>query len=324
MAPPGYCLFDMNDVVLADGTDALLRARLDGADLPAWASWLVNLGRTLRHLEVDPERQVWAAVSLPTRGFAAGLVAAGAVLAFETDNPPEPSPDRFASLSQGDGLTWVDEGRSLSGEFVALRGDVLHYDKRMHGRMDRRQRLVSKATTFQPADDSWAGWRDAATRPEFVAAACGAAADWFLSTSDIDTIIVGVRTEIEAELDNEIIEIEGRTGSLSDLVRPRSMVALGQHHRSAILSSSYDPDVVEGSSCHGPAIFDGTGAFSALAEEIDSPTGVLLLDRWHPRSEEGALTALVAKSSSAELDSELPISDPPIGIELMCWETWRP
>jgi hypothetical protein len=177
------------------------------------------------------------------------------------------------------------------------------------------------AASFWPAHeaDEFVGGRPIAGHPDFAIAAIGKPPEHFLAVSDIDVIIVGVRSDLEQDLRDPAFVADEYRGALIDTVRPRELVGLGQHHRSAIIASSSDPDVWEGSDCHGPAIFDNAAGYLRLRDSIEASTNIVILDRWHPRSEEAAAVARMERNETW-VQADSPCLDPvPPGVEVYVW-----
>lgn len=292
-------------------------------ELPRWARWFIDLGASHANSVVSSGQREWTIVTVPDRRFAAALTAHGTVTTMVRSIESPPVADRFASSSPGDFLTWIDSnGESRFGRFTGIDNEFIHYRRRDHGGWGvPTARTIDMATTFWPAEeeDAFVGGRPLAHDYSFAVSAMGVPAERFLATSRVDVVIVGVRTDLEIDLADRCFSSQGHTGALVDTVRAREAVALGQHHRSSIVSAAADPDTFDELGHVGPTIFDGPAAYLRLRDELAAPTNIVILDRWNPRSEDAANTALIERNQMFIEAEPIPIAPPPAAVELFRW-----
>ena len=292
--------------------------------LPDWARWFIAVGQATADNAPDPTHRQWLVVTLPDRRFAAALCAHGITCALARSTNILDVESRFADSIPGDSyLTWLDaNGQTRFGRYLGIERGLIHYQRRDHGGWGpSARRTIDMATSFWPAsgDTESVGAHDPAEHSGFALAATGCSAEQFLARSDIDTVIVGIRTEIENELTSDTFACSGERGTLIDTVRPRELVGHGQHYRSTVLSSASRPDQTEGSTCHGPAIFDGPGAYLRHRDSVSAHTCIVILDRWQPASAEAASTARIERNETW-IEAPVPHLPPvPPGIEVYQW-----
>lgn len=292
--------------------------------LPHWAVWFINLGAITTRLDSKPAVRRWIIVSVPDRRFAASLIAHGVVCARAANSGPLPIEARFDGREAGSKLTWIDaNGENRFGKLIGIADGRISYRRRVHGGWGTTvdSRPLENADSFWPAEDDgeFSGARQAAATPAFVTAAVGIHADQILSSSDIDTLLIGTRTDLQADLSKWTFTAGGARGALIDTVRPRELVPRGQHHRSAIISATSDPDDTLGSSCHGPAVFDGAGGYLRHRDSVEAATNIVVLDRWHPRSEDAAAVARIERNETWVAAPPTPYGEVPAAIEVFEW-----
>jgi hypothetical protein len=291
-------------------------------DLPDWARWLIDLGVAAVRTPSDGLKR-WIVVTLPDRRFASALVAHGAVVAAVRSKRVPSVEERFENAVPGSFLTWVDgDGASRFGKFACLRGGRIYYHPRVHGGWGpTTHRPLAAASSFWPAtaEDEFTGGRPLACDPCFVRAATGLPNEVFLAASSVEVTLVATGTDLEDDLCRRDFVIDGHRGSLRDTVRPRRQCPKGQHYRSTIVPATADPILVSQARHGGPAVFDGPGGYLRLRDAVCREVNIVLIDRWHPRAEDAAITARMERAETGVDATVADLAAPPPGIEVLRW-----
>lgn len=294
-------------------------------DLPKWAHWFIDLGAVHAVAKIPIGQRRWTIVTVPDRRYAAVLVAHGAIRAQLHRSTLPSVAERFADSEPGDFLTWIDtNGDSRFGKLSRVEDGRIYYTPREHGGWGiSTSRPIENAATgsFWPSseEDEFVRRGPAANDGAFATAAMGLPPDRFLAMDGLDVRIVGTRTDLEDELNDRRFIVEGHQGAFLDTVRPKGLVGIGQRHRSGIISASADLDDQPDLECVGPTIFDGGAAYLRLRDELAGTANVVILDRWHPRSEEAAKEALMERMQTFVESAALEVETAPPGIELFTW-----
>ena len=298
-------------------------------NLPLWARWFVAVGGLLATAHVDEGLRHWTVVTVPHRAFAALLVAHGAIKSMLQESLPIDVWERFESVAPGDPITWIDSnGDSRFGQFVALDSEQLHYRSRVHGGWSSAKTsvLLSFADSYWPAPEmsEFVSRPPVADHPEFAASAMGVPVERFLAVSQVDAVLVGVRSELAREISTECFAAVGPdgaevVGSLLDTVRPRELVGLGQHFRSVAVSALSDTDDIETMDCGGPVIFDGPGGYLRHRDLLNSMNNIVVLDRWDPRAEDAAIAAQLDRGQTWVDVPMVDLPTAPPGVEVYRW-----
>lgn len=314
---------------LGEASDGLLYVRIGEQvrPLPDWAQWLIELGAAHCRSDFASEEKHWAVVTVPDRRFAASLIAHGAICARLNQAEWPSVRDRFAGVGEGTPVTWIDaNNKARYGELLEMDDDFISYRPRIHGGWGlKSKRMYEFASSFWPAneDPEFVDGRPLADHPDFVIAATGMSAELVLGTSDIDAILIGNRTQLEADLTDVCFSVADTIGCLADTVRPRGVVSLGQHHRSAIISAVAQPEDVEGSTCHGPAIFDGASGYLRMRDAVESSAAIVVLDRWNPGAENAANTVQIERGETWISAKPVDVGPQPACVELYQWTELR-
>jgi hypothetical protein len=310
------------------GEARLMWAADDGTarPLPAWASWLLLLGRWAGCIN-EPGNTFWIIVSVPDRRYASSLLAHGAVTARVGSRELPPVAARFGHAVPNDGLTWIDSnGHSRFGRFRGLEKDRIVYEPRVHGGWGvRTEKLLTHAQTFWPAGEleAFVGARPVSENPEFAGAATGVPGSSFLAASRIEVTIAGLRTEIDRDLTEQRLLASEAWGTLRDTVRPRHLCQAGEHWRSLVVPSSADPASLDAHEADVPTVFDGPQAYLRLRDQLIGSVNIVVIDRWHPRSGDAASAARIERAETWVEHHSLDFADPPPGVEVFAWAADR-
>lgn len=291
--------------------------------LPAWATWLVELGTAAAAQSADGLTR-WIVVSVPDRRFAATLVAHGAVVTALQRRAAPPVEQRFTGVRKGAHLTWIDgSGESRFGRYLGISDNEIHYQGRVHGgwagALSRRP--LQNAASFwpAPADEEFVGGRPAADDSLFALAFSSDGGSPLLESSSIEATIVSVRAELDQELRSKDFAAAGVAGALRDTVRPRHLCGAGEHFRSVVISAAADPDSIAGVPVGGPAIFDGPGGYLRLRDAAQRETNLVIIDRWSPRADDVAAVARSERAHTWVEAEPLRVSAAPAAIEVYQW-----
>jgi len=261
---------------------------------------------------------------VPDRRFASALVALGAILAAIEVDDQTTVLERFTDCPVDGYLTWIDSNDAVRfGRYQGIRDGVISYAPRTHGGwLGTVQRPIEFADSFWPSSEEceFIGAKPAAENLRFVRSALGEHSDRCLQRSSTDAVLVGTRTELERDLNAQ--EFKGAVacdpGALKDLIRPKGIVAQGQHHRTIVVPSSSDPGIVNLTN-QRLAIFDGPSAYLRLRDSVSSVSNVVIIDRWSPRSTEAATAAMIDRNDTWLEESPTPLPPKPDAIELYHW-----
>lgn len=288
--------------------------------LPEWARWLIQFGVKTARAKPTDGQQEWTVLTVPDRRLAASLIALGGVMANREKEGPVGGLSRFDGLKEGSPLKWVNgNGESVFGHLVKIEDGFIHYKQRVHGGWSPAYRPLDKASSFWPCadDDEFVGARPLTAWPDLVDAVVGGHKDTFLSTSRIDVLLLGRKTELEADLKDPGFPAGEFAGPLTSLVRPKSLVPKGEHYRSELLSGVSDPEDLDRVTAP-MTVVDGAQAYIRLKEALRSPSVVVVLDRWLPSSKDAADAAMIDRMFGW-VDADASSIAFPDGIELFRW-----
>lgn len=293
-----------------------------GSTMPEWARWLIQFGHSARSVAVADGEQSWTVITVPDRRLAASLLALGGVLATASDPDSGPIQRRFAGVEEGTPLMWLDSNeQSVFGRLVKVEDGWIYYQKRVHGGWDNTAyRPLDRAESFWPSPgvEEFVGPRPLTEWPEFVEAVIGAdGTHRFLSRSRTDVLILGRRTELVADLEDETFAAGPHRGPLAALVRPRGLVGRGEHSRSELLTGLSDPDALDGAEA-AVTIVDGAQAYIRLRDFLRSPRVIVVLDRWTASSDDAAAAAMIDRQYGWVVDDPATVARPG-GIEVFSW-----
>jgi hypothetical protein len=320
------------------GVPLLLFETSDGWEpLPEWASFLMSLGREVSKRAVDD--RVVAAVSLPTRDFAATLICAGVVLAASTKPVHEMTPrahfDYLAALPIGTPLTLREGPRQKAGILQGV--DVTDGVERLIVQVQTNQSgglrhllPVSLCGRVSRADVGKLSRGERGRRilgvTDFLRAAMPGSDPYeFASQSRLDCLVVGNLTSLREEATAKCFAALGRpggapwAGAIQDLIRCRKLNASGRHYRSDARASAADPrEHVRSAGTPPVVVFDGTSAFLRWRHLFRSSRWIVVLDR-SARGTEYAAEAVEQDYVQSRLSDTDPLTDlalPP-GVELL-------
>jgi hypothetical protein len=307
--------------------------------LPEWASFFREVGRLCASHRSESQRLIAGAL-VPTRAFAAGFVALGAVEQRLTLAPSQVSAaEHFATLTAlpiGSTVTVQQAGKKYLAKLTRLEtgngndGIWVRYEKDgvenflPVGECHRvtisnlgKDTLAKRPTIANTANHGW--------DPAFVQSALGVEdATQFARQDDFAALIIGKLSNLRFELEEVEFGIERRpgvlTGHIEDLIRTKKFAddPAGETFRTEVLSDrarDLDPDVA---ALDPPVVvFDGARAFEKHYWNWPNASWVVILDQSDPATDDGAaiLNTLYAQRDS-DVDPIAAIEVPP-GVEFI-------
>jgi hypothetical protein len=296
---------------MADGAAPLLyQAGGRWQTLPGWAQFFRSLGQQCATSRTASQRLV-AGVAVPTRAFAAGFAALGAVEARVAASLAQTTAgDSFAVISAlpaGSDVTVQMAGKKYRAIFLGREcrngkdGISVRYEndgvqnflpaELCHRVTVGRLGKVNLARRPRVVDSSKHSW-DAA----FVEAALGVSnANHFARQDDFAALIIGKLSELRYELEEATLGVQSRgrtlTGHLEDLIRTKKFAddPAGETFRTEAMSDrarDLDEDIA---ALNPPVvIFDGARAFEKHHRSWLNASWVVILDQSDEAAEEAA------------------------------------
>lgn len=299
-----------------------------------WMAFFLRLGHEVASGHCSGHKLTAVAIP-PSRAFAAGLSATGAVVAVAQAGPSLPGPnDHFQALSRLEPSTRVVVvmGRkTYAGEFLGI-------VERPEGLMVRVE--YAGMTHYIPRDSCQkvqvgsggkktlpATWRARSQDPEarVIAKILGeGVSKQFLATPTVDVVLIGQVSTLEEELTRLSISSvsEARQGSsvrLAAILRPTRLLSDGAISRSMLISdrsAEFEPPVAD---VPHVAVFDGARAFSRYRSEFPDSSWIVILDRCSPRLREGVDVANNEYAMRRSTHSLARLAVPP-GTEVQVFE----
>lgn len=317
--------------------DLAERLRYKGDDrqwhpLPGWAGLLLRLGADVAAREPGSPRLVLA-ISLPTRAFAASLVATGAVARLAE----RPCGDNLAghlaylrSLPPGTVVTHRVDGqrtRKAALHGVTMQGttDYIVLDEADGRRyIPARNALRVEVARHQPARPPKVTQIRTIRPTVGLAAALGATTADFLTQSRLGVVIIGsdarLRADLEAPLGVEQAHGGLLFGQLQDLVRARQLGKDGEGYRSQLAPFEAAEEPLPPRDAPTIAVFDGGRPFLRAARRWPEANWAIVLDRADPRYDDARaeIDRLYTTRRSPTLVT-LALPSPPVGVEYVAF-----
>lgn len=305
--------------------------------LPEWASFFRSIGKLCAAHRGDLQRLIAGAL-VPTRSFAAGFAALGAVEERLASAPAQISAEEkfatIAGLPTGSEVTVQMAGKKYRATFAGRavrngkegidvryeRDGVLNFlPKDLCHRVTvgslGKDSLAKRPRITDAARHSW----DAA----FVETALGVEdANKFARQDDFAALIIGKLSTLRYELEEAVFGVRGSsgvlTGHIEDLIRTKKFAddPAGETFRTEVLSDrarDLDPDIA---ALDPPVvIFDGAKAFEKHYWSWPNASWVVILDQSDRAAEDGGeiLNSLYAQRLG-DTDPSAAIGVPP-GVE---------
>ena len=305
--------------------------------LPSWVKFYLQLGAVVAQ-ENSVELNGVTALAVPTRPYAAVLVAAGVVVSKATkigtkrQDSPTSHFEMLASLPRGTSVTVRKGAKLVKGVLVGA--SDLHSDGKVRIGIRIQSGKGGALTEWLPPDSSpnvqvstknWSRLPTDADKAKHVDASVsefisqvfqGADLGNFVTESTLDCVIVGnlgqlVQEALALKLSVGLQGTEESGGTLRDLLRIRRLCGKSEAFRSDIfpvrtrknvtLTDGMEPDLV---------IFDGAYGFLKWRYEWPRCNWVVILDRTDPHFTE-AVQLVNEDYLSRISDEKLSVADPP-------------
>jgi hypothetical protein len=290
------------------------RLLIEGQPPPGWAVWAAAMGEWLA-ADSGPGPGTVIAASLPTRAWAAAFAAVGACRARARIGSGHTRAE-IERWGIGARVRFPFTGAFREGRIKAFgsRGLVIRQPSYLEclvpwARAGGVERLPDGA---EPSSRI----KRPAPAARFRAAALGT--DLASPTDALDCLIIGQKHRLEEELALELgIEGNRYSGTLAELVRPRSLVGQKSQFRSEIISSASGEVPAAGGPGGIPALvtLDGSGAVLRwIAAKWASPV-LCLIDRTEPRADDAASAIEAARAGAPGGVDRRTMPNAPDGVE---------
>ncbi|NNB93701.1 hypothetical protein HI113_07235 [Corallococcus exiguus] len=286
----------------------LFREGGEWAPLPSWAMFLFQLG-TVMGAWTHPKERLIAAVSLPTRAYAALLIAAG----FLSERSIYKQMGGTASLEPGssvfvqDAFGWyrarVEGPVVLPGGEPALRlkiaKDVTEY---LLAKRTRRIRRSAKTHVFTGRRKSYDQYTPVDS--DLCEQLLKGDTTTYLATPGLDCLIAGAVGEMQGELSTTefwAVESSGKCrGRLAEVVRPFGFEGIGNSWHTRVLGTHNPLVATLAPAKPEVVILDGGAACRRWRTSFPSSEMIMVLDRSVPNVGEGASEVIEMHASRLE------------------------
>jgi hypothetical protein len=308
----------------------------DWLAVPEWASALMSLGGRLHAAEASIDLPMTLVASVPSRQLAAGFIAAGltkAILSRSGQESGDGHTERLSRLAPGTPVTVMKDDKPVPCRILSVDLNqplgirVTAYLGRRRGeeiwRYGPSDAWRIKAELTGEAHDGHAhGTR--LRRAKFLRKCLGNEQVQRLTTLDkVCYLIAGNRTALAQEarsLQLRLADADGKwlEGLLAHLIRPRCLLAEGQHFVCDFVSAPAPPRKRPTADQESNfVIFDGARAWLTSRHKWPSAHWCILLDRSDSHTEAAAiaLTQLSQTKRAGELAPDLA-EGLPIGIDV--------
>jgi hypothetical protein len=305
--------------------------------MPAWAGFLQQIG-AMASSSHAPGQRTAVAIAVPTRSFAAVLIALGAVI-WRSREPvvSEDLNEHFTGLCQLPPNTkvWVTQGQQRH-KGILLGLDTINGEPFLKIRMTTADSLtvyIGERNAATVEADQWEGelpgeekGKRIVRRAGFLEAAfAGHNPRDFGTRSRVDAVIVGSAARLHAEIANTSIGARlpnGRLvyGTFQDLLRARRL-APTQAFRSEIISDTAPDFSSSPPGCHCTAVFDGARPFIKCRDAVRAASHVVVLDRTgHGFQDAADIVNQQYLRRTADIPGFRSIRGIPWGVEVMAYE----
>lgn len=294
--------------------------------LPAWARFMGGTGDLLAH---SGDRPITIGLTLPTRGFAAAIAAAGAVARRDALKPATASNlkkhvSALRSTPAGTPVSFQSGTKVHSARWLGIEKvndtEMLRFETR--GKMTRSLPL-KEARSVRITGEKQAT-KALQARNVFVPTLLAAvlrdgAGVTFMSSARADCVIVGTQTVLEPELTQQHFFTSGQIddpskGTLQDIVRAREVAGASRFYRTVLVASTADPRSAE--DLDPPlVIFDGGRAYVRWRDRWPTANQLVILDRSMTNAEDAAYELSMSYAERADDVEYLNPDRVPGGIE---------
>ena len=318
--------------------------------LPSWGKHFLEIGAEVSQ-KYDAQKRLVTALAVPTRSYAAILVASGAVITkvkTTHGNPPGSNVSHFrmlCSLPQGTSVILTEGQKTFKGILVGTKKE--EDDGHSHIGVQIQNSKSGALTAWLPIETSQkvqvspSAWPTLPAKPEAVKNISTTKAEFvsrlfqgrdlvnLVTGSRLDCVILGNVGQLLQEATATKLSVGSRgsetaTGSLQDILRIRKLNKNNEAFRSDIfpvnakeqprISEEMPPQLV---------IFDGAAGFLKWRHNWSQCNSVVILDRTEPRFSE-AVQAVNEEYTTRISDGELQLGDSlPKSIEQVAYTVAR-
>ncbi len=317
--------------------DLLVRGKRGIEELPQWARWLVDLGRQVRESS-RPDERLTIAISVPSRAFAAVLIAVGVIdRSFEVESSVIDDPaDRLDSVESGTPITIACEDKTLRfGRVTSTRRDSngrlksITYLRNERGAAPQLiEKIIEKCTgvhVVASEESEFHHPRGYARDLDFLNAIVGEErAERFFSHNRKSCLVIGSVKSLLDEMEAQEFAANADDiayGALFDLLRPRfgsldHPIHPAEPARSHVVSASGDGEFDQSSFATGACtVIDGAPPYLRF-RDVSVGNTIVVLDRWGAASPD-AVAAFRQDLASSTRDAESVFGrQVPAGIEI--------
>ncbi len=318
--------------------------------LPSWAVFYMQLGAVIAETESTQSNLV-TALAVPTRSYAAVLIAAGAIMSkvktidAKLQESPEAHFEMFRDLPSGTSVTLLKFGKTVKGEFLGVEGKGINGAEAIGVRIQNpkggsltdwlppkaslKVQISTKPWNKLPANS--ANTADVNTSESKFISRIFQGADLrnFVTRSTLDCAILGSRKTIEQEAKETKLSVgprarESSAGTLLDILRIRGSSSTIEAFRSDIFSVNPKDNAMKSEKMVPRlVIFDGAVGFMKWRDIWRHCNWVVVLDRTEPRFTEAV--QIVNEEYYSRIDEEkLELTDaPPVAVELVSYTVAR-
>ncbi len=307
--------------------------------LPNWAKFFVEVGgKVAANRSKD---HLIAVVTVPTREFAAALVAFGAVMRLSAKPPNQLRGqeyfDYLARLPEGTPVTLRDGDRQKIGVLRGVDHDdgqariIVQVQKAHSGGL--RQLLpvgMCEQVSVRPGADAKLSGSARGLRIRGVSGFLRTVLDSdpysFASESRLDCLLIGNVKVLREELTSPCFSVKAQVGTLQELVRCRRFGSASAHYRSDVQSAVTDGTSGRRSlATPSVVVFDGASAYLRCRHLYKGSRWVVVLDRSSKNAQDavGAIEQNFIQSRRNDVDP-LRALFPAAGIEILAYTARRP
>jgi|GEM_PF-1071118 len=315
------------------------------ASLPEWGNFLINIGSNIVKSQIGEERFV-VGLAIPTRSYAAALVALGVVLAKSVtpinSTTSKEHFERLCKLKQGTRVFYKDINGWSNAIFDGVCND---YDRpliRVRTRnLARRMKKKEPDLIYFICKEKSQRIKFAPSYPEIQLGKplinqespnnCLGSADApnFCTTTQLDCVILGHIGILKHEITKipfaySLLGYKFKEGTLQDILRVRRFMSRGEPYRSEILPvcEQKEPKAAE-VLISNITIFDGASSFIKWRDYWRNSHWIILLDRTETRFE-NAVNIINQEYSYRICEGgmqEIPLIPP--GVEIVVYQEAR-
>jgi hypothetical protein len=292
------------------------------ADLPKWAKFLFDVGFEVGKLPVDSPQSLLIGLTTPTRAFGAALCSFGVVAArFGAADNSRTRYEELTFLPVPTEIICDWRGGGKGSYLGTENGFVVLQLKRNTWKCGPTSERLEKV--FVPGQGEKA-LDPVPQTPLLTDVVDGNVAATLRSRNRLDCLIVGTKTQLEAEIGAAEFCIPTQDGNievthLQDVLRVRSLLNPNAAFRSDILSASHKREELRRHPHH--VVLDGARAFLRFQKRFRRSHCIVVLDRTEPAFIEARNQLRQEYAAGPKLPCAIDDRELPNGIEMVC--LWR-